>query len=138
MLLNRSLGIASKLTLLALGFAVPTAYLLWLLVSQQQIAIAFATKEAAGARTLAALLPVQVAAGQAALGGKEPAEIGRLMQRVAQEAQVLGAGEAVEDAARVLAAAHDGAALAAAQSPVARSDGGCWGSLQPGARQCVG
>ena len=61
------LGISAKLSLLSLTFAIPTAWLLWLLIGAQQIAIDFAAREVAGARALGALLPVQAAASRATL-----------------------------------------------------------------------
>jgi methyl-accepting chemotaxis protein len=76
-------GISAKLSLLSLIFAVPTAYLLWLLIAQQQIALDFAGPEVDGARALGALIPVQTEASRATLA-RQPATSAAGMLRNAQ------------------------------------------------------
>lgn len=67
MTLNRNLGISAKLSLLSLTFVLPVAYLVWLLIAQQQIAIGFAAKEVDGAQALGMLVAAQSEADQDAL-----------------------------------------------------------------------
>ncbi len=65
----RSLRIAPKLGLSALVFVVPTLFSVWLLISEQNVQIAFSSKELAGVHYLSGVAQVQGAAEAAALGG---------------------------------------------------------------------
>ncbi len=103
-------GISAKLSLLSLTFAIPTAYLLWLLIGAQQIAIDFATREVDGTRALGLVLPVQAAAVHAAIGGQPPARAAGLLRDARSGlAAGLDAGEAAAAAETALAAAGDAA-----------------------------
>ncbi len=54
-----NLKIAHKLGLSACAFAVPVAFILWALVTEQNLAIRFASQEVLGARYLAGMAPLQ-------------------------------------------------------------------------------
>jgi methyl-accepting chemotaxis protein len=62
-----NLRIAQRLALAAGSFIVPVAFVLWALVSQQNVAIDFTTQEVAGAGYLGEVLDVQAQAAAAAL-----------------------------------------------------------------------
>jgi methyl-accepting chemotaxis protein len=64
-----NLRVAWKLGLTAACFALPTGFILWSLLAEQNIAIRFATQESAGAGYLTGLAPVQGGAAAAALSG---------------------------------------------------------------------
>jgi methyl-accepting chemotaxis protein len=109
-------GISSRLSLLSLTFAVPTAYLLWLLIGAQQIAIDFATLEVDGARALARILSVQEAASHAATGGHNLAgTVAALRDARAALASGLDADQAAETAVNAFAAANDVEAVSKAR-----------------------
>ncbi|MBW4024071.1 MAG: HAMP domain-containing protein [Proteobacteria bacterium] len=67
-----SLRIASKLSLALLAFALPLAFTLFAIVSEQNIAIHFARQEVTGTRDLGAIAPVQARFAGAALGAGQP------------------------------------------------------------------
>ena len=57
--IGAELRIAHKLGLSACAFAVPTAFILWALVAEQNVAVRFAAKEVIGARYLGAVASLQ-------------------------------------------------------------------------------
>ena len=61
--------ISHKLGLSACAFAVPVAFILWALVTEQNVAIRFASQEVLGARYLAGMVPLQGTLAAAALDG---------------------------------------------------------------------
>jgi methyl-accepting chemotaxis protein len=67
--LYADLRVAWKLGLAALCFALPTCFVIWALVSEQDIAVQFARQEAAGAGYLGGLAEVQGGAALAAIDG---------------------------------------------------------------------
>ncbi len=106
-------GVARKLALSSLLCAVPIGFALWMLLAEQNIAISFASKEAAGARYLAALVPVQSNAALSAVRG-EPAPAGAAAAIRSAEA-ALGAqleSEAAADKAAIALAPGKTEALA--------------------------
>ena len=64
-----NLRIAHKLGLSACAFAVPVAFILWALVTEQNVAIRFASQEVLGARYLAGMAPLQGKLAAVALDG---------------------------------------------------------------------
>ena len=101
---QRSLGIAGKLSLLTLSFALPTAYLLWLLIGLHQAAIDFASHELAGARALAALVPAQKALTIGALSGvRQTGDIEAAIHSAAEIGKSLDISGQVADALSALA-----------------------------------
>jgi methyl-accepting chemotaxis protein len=64
-----SLRITHKLGLSACAFAVPVAFILWALVTEQNVAIRFASQEVLGATYLAGMAPLQGKLAAAALDG---------------------------------------------------------------------
>jgi methyl-accepting chemotaxis protein len=64
------LSVAWKLGLAALCFALPTCFIVWSLIAEQDIAIRFAAQEATGAAYLTELAAVQGDAASAALRGE--------------------------------------------------------------------
>ena len=64
-----TIRIAHKLSFSALAFAIPIGFLLWSLLSEQNVAIDFASAEVLGARYLGALAPVQARLAVAAAEG---------------------------------------------------------------------
>ena len=109
-----SLRVGPRLGLAALLFLVPIVYLVWLVTSEQKVAISFAAKEVDGARYLRGLAAVQAAADTALLNGTAPpaAAFSTLGGSLAAEAGRL----AVEDAVAAAAAAMAGADLPAARA----------------------
>ena len=71
----QNLKIAHRLALAACSFAIPVAFILWALVSEQDIAIAFAAKESAGAAYLGDLAAIQAREAEAALGRTDPSAL---------------------------------------------------------------
>lgn len=101
----KSLNIAAKLSILTLSFALPAAYLLWLLIGHHQVAIDFASRELLGARTLAALVPAQKAFAVGTLSGvRQTSEISISIWAAAEAGKALNLSAQVDDA---LAALHD-------------------------------
>ncbi|HEX9447879.1 MAG TPA: HAMP domain-containing methyl-accepting chemotaxis protein [Dongiaceae bacterium] len=84
------LKIAHKLGLASLLFLIPVGYLLWALISQQNIAIDFAAKERVGSLYLRGLAQLHMALTQPALTGK-PASLDSLTKIADLEAS-FGAG----------------------------------------------
>jgi hypothetical protein len=78
-----NLKIAQRLALAASTFAVPLVYLLWALVSEQNIAIDFADQEVKGTFYLHAIAEVQSAAAVNALGGARHAPLADHVPRAA-------------------------------------------------------
>jgi methyl-accepting chemotaxis protein len=64
--------ISHKLALVMLGFVIPTGVAVGALVSEQNVAIGFATQEVLGARYLRAVAPIQSLLASAALPGGSP------------------------------------------------------------------
>lgn len=98
-----SLKLSSKLAGAFSFFLVPLAYLIFALVSEQQIAISFAEKELSGNRYIAAIRTVQLDL-QTALSGVDTAS--------ALKARAMAGATAIDQAERALGAEMDSAALA--------------------------
>ena len=90
-----SIRIAPRLGLAALLFLVPIVYLVWLVTSEQKVAIAFAAKEVDGAAFLRGLLSVEAAADKAVLDGTAPpaASMVDLRDRLAGSINRLGVSD---------------------------------------------
>ena len=117
MRLLHSLGIAAKLSLLTLSFAIPTAYLLWLLVGHHQVSIDFASREVVGARTLIALVPAQKAFAIGALTGVRQAnDVASAIHAAAEIGKALNIGDQIQEALQALADAKTPAGWVAART----------------------
>jgi methyl-accepting chemotaxis protein len=68
-----NLKVARKLGVVVCTFAIPVTFILWSLISEQRIAIRFASQEVAGAHYLDELVAVQAEAGLRSLAGTQGA-----------------------------------------------------------------
>jgi methyl-accepting chemotaxis protein len=113
---RRTFGISAKLSLLSLTFAMPTAYLLWLLIGQQQIAIGFAAREVDGAHALATLVSVQAAASRAVLQRQAATDAAaRLRTSQPELATDLGVQQAFDATVAAFGQGSDAAAVSRAR-----------------------
>jgi methyl-accepting chemotaxis protein len=114
----RTLGIAHRLGLAALLFLVPVAYLLWTLVAQQNISIAFAQKEVEGSAYLRALAPPRLTLARAAAGVAHGSAVAAAPPVRAAEARFGAEMESATEARAAVEAlerARDAAGIEAAQ-----------------------
>jgi len=112
------LKIAHKLVLAGLLFVLPVAFTLWQLVSEQQVAIRFATQEVAGARYLRAIVPIQARLEQAVLGNAAlPAGSAEaLASAQAEDGGTLDSADEAQAAVAALRTAQDAAGVATARA----------------------